>query len=84
MCVLAEELKIDLPKVKNDKSTTGSKRSNIPDDFTTKWAAYANRDEVRMCGWESEAWHKITRPSCPVLSNCLISNPIHPHTPGVV
>lgn len=45
-CVLSQSLKIPLPRFKNDKATTGSKRSQLPSDFVDKWKHYAALDEV--------------------------------------
>ena len=43
---MADMLGITNTAFKNDKATTGSKKSSMPEDFLTKWAPYASSDEL--------------------------------------
>jgi len=46
LCVMADMLGIKNTAFKNDKATTGSKKSSMPEDFLTKWKPYAASDEL--------------------------------------
>jgi hypothetical protein len=43
---MADMLGIKNTAFKNDKATTGSKKSSMPEDFLTKWKPYAASDEL--------------------------------------
>ena len=46
LCVLSSLLQIPAANVRNDKATTGSSQSKMPDDFVKKWAKYVALDNV--------------------------------------
>ena len=44
--MMADMLGITNTKFKNDKATTGSKKSSMPQDFLETWKPYAASDEL--------------------------------------